>query len=202
VSDRRRLHRLLMLYPPSFRRRYRAELEALVDEIGLPPRAAVDLAVGAGPAWLRHVMRRMEEPLMIRFASQHPQMLAMAAALLLVPAGLVVVGSLLAYELAVPGVVGWVQPMMEAIATVRPLDLLIVVAPAIALIAAILPLVSVGVERRGSDTDAASGTAGSASLVVGVRLLWSNLVIAFAAMAIGGVLVGHIVIEAVFEAGR
>ena len=202
MSDRRRLHRLLMLYPPACRRRYGPELEALVDETGLPLRATVDLALAAAPAWMRHLIRQLEEPQMVTLAWQHPRTLAVAAFLLLVPTGVVVIGSLLAYELAVPGFVGWVEPMMAAIANLGAVDVLIVTAPALALIAAILPLVRVGLERRAPEADAADGATGSASLVIGVRLLWSNLLIALAAVAIGGLLVVHIVSEAVLEAGR
>jgi hypothetical protein len=43
----------LRTYPPSFRARYGAELAALVEDLPASRRAAVDLFVGAGRAWIR-----------------------------------------------------------------------------------------------------------------------------------------------------
>jgi hypothetical protein len=44
---------LLACYPPSFRERYGAELDALVEETGAGPQVCWDVAVGAAAAWLR-----------------------------------------------------------------------------------------------------------------------------------------------------
>jgi len=48
----RRRHRLLLsLYPPRFRERYGAELQALVEDTSSPKRLTLDLALGAAKAW-------------------------------------------------------------------------------------------------------------------------------------------------------
>lgn len=200
MTDRRWLRLLLTLYPPSFRRRYAAELEALVEDAALGARDALDLAAGAGLAWLRHLLRRKEIPMLIPFAWRHPRPLAVLAAVLLVPTATVVVGSLLAYELAVPGVERGLAPLLAAVNAVRVIDLAIVVAPAVALLVAMLPLVRIGVER-GGELDGQPGFAAAPSLVVGVRLVWANVAVALLALVIGGLLAGHIVTEAVLEAG-
>jgi hypothetical protein len=43
---------LLRLYPPSFRERYGDELQALVEDTSPSPRLTLDLALGAGRAWI------------------------------------------------------------------------------------------------------------------------------------------------------
>ena len=73
----------------------------------------------------------------------------------------------------------------------RAVDLLLVLAPALAAMAAIAPLLRLGWERRD----------GTLQAVVTVRALALNVVVGMLAIGLGGLLVWHIVVESVLQAG-
>jgi hypothetical protein len=73
----------------------------------------------------------------------------------------------------------------------RLLDLVLVVSPAIALLLAIVPLVRLDFRSTELGREA----------VVGLRLRAANVAVALIALAVGGVLVWHIVFESVMELG-
>jgi hypothetical protein len=71
---------LLWLYPRSWRRRYRREMEALLEETATTPRALVDLLSGAIDAWL-HPQRLPSAAPFGRRRTRGPRGLIAAAAL-------------------------------------------------------------------------------------------------------------------------
>jgi hypothetical protein len=195
MSARRgRLVRLLLrCYPPAWRERYGDELLDLISDIPLTPRALVDVA-SSGIALRAQAARRAllgDTVMTIRPAWRHPTAFAVAGALLIVPTLFFVASSLLAYELDLRAVRTVVAPIQAAMTSVRAVDLLLVLAPALAAIAAIAPLLRLGWERRD----------GTLQAVVTVRALALNLVVGLVAIGLGGVLVWHIVVESVLEAG-
>jgi hypothetical protein len=101
--------------------------------------------------------------------------------------------SLLGHELGMSAVARAVDPFIAGIDRYRALDLALVVAPAAALILALLPLLDVRLERAPD---------GGASVAVRMRAIGMNLVVAAFALGVGLLLVGHIVTESVLEAGR
>jgi hypothetical protein len=127
----------------------------------------------------------------IQPAWRHPTAFAVAGALLLLPTFCLVVGSLLGYELGLTGLLGIVAPIQATAASIRAVDLFLVAAPALALAAAIAPLVRLGWERRD----------GTLQAVLAVRALALNLAIALVAVAVGSLLAWHIVVESLLEAG-
>ena len=173
-------------YPTTWRERYADEVVALVEDADGGLRDAVDLGRAAITQHLNggHPMRF--EP-----AHRHPRSFAIVAALVLLPTALLVTVSLLGHELGMGAIARAVDPVIASIDEVRILDLALVIAPAVALLLAVLPLLELRLER------APEGNA----LAVRMRAVGANLVVAAIAMAIGLVLVGHIVTEAVLEAG-
>ena len=124
-------------------------------------------------------------------AYRHPSRLAVLALIVLAPTLVFVLGSLLAYQL---GIQALVPPMESANAVLngqRFLDLLLIVSPAIALCLAVVPLVRL--DFRSSDV--------GREAVVGLRLRAGNVVVGLVALAVGGVIVWHIVFESVMELG-
>jgi hypothetical protein len=97
----------------------------------------------------------------------------------------------LAYELDVQAVRTFVESTTGVLARWRVIDLLLVAAPPLAAIAALVPLVRVGVERRDGTLEA----------VVTIRALGLNVLVALVSLALAGVLVWHIVVESVLQAG-
>jgi hypothetical protein len=195
VSDRRRrVGRLLLAcYPRAWRRRYGRELLDLLDETGLTPRTVADVAA-AGLRQRAHAARAILEggdAMTIGPAWRHPTAFAVVAAILLIPTFIVVGASVLAYELDVRAMRGVVEPVMAALARWRPVDLLLVGAPPLAALAAIAPLVRLGLERR----------EGTLQAVITVRALALNAVVGLVAIGLGAVLVWHIVVESVLQAG-
>jgi hypothetical protein len=104
----------------------------------------------------------------------------------------VVVTSLLAYELDLAAVRDFAAPIQAAMTSVGAVDLFLVVAPALAAVAALAPLLRLGWERRD----------GTLQAVVAIRALALNMAVSLIAIGLGGVLVWHIVVESVAQGGR
>ncbi|HKO32573.1 MAG TPA: hypothetical protein VJY85_02400 [Candidatus Limnocylindria bacterium] len=189
-----RLGRLLLrCYPPAWRERYGDELLDLISDVPLTPRALIDVA-SSGIALRAHIARRAlqgDTVVTIRPAWRHPTAFAVIGALLILPTLFLVASSLLAYELDLTAVRSFVAPIQAALTSVRAVDLLLVLAPALALVAAIAPLLRLGWERRD----------GTLQAVIVVRALALNVAVGLVAIVLGGVLVWHIVVESVMQAG-
>lgn len=189
-----RLGRLLLhCYPPAWRNRYGDELLELMSDVPLTPRALIDVA-SSGLALRVHAARRVlqgDTLMTIRPAWRHPTAFAVVGALLILPTLFLVASSLLAYELDLGAVRDFVAPIQAALTSVRAVDLLLVLAPALAAVAAIAPLLRLGWERRD----------GTLQAVVTVRALALNVSVGLLAIGLGGVLVWHIVVESVLQAG-
>jgi hypothetical protein len=184
---------LLMCYPRRWRRRYGDELLALLVDTHLTPRSAMDVAaagirqrLGAAGLSVRGGIAVTIGP-----AWRHPTAFALGAAILLLPTFAFVGASVLAYELDLRPVRALVGPTMEALANWRVIDLLLVAAPPVAAIAALAPLVRVGIGRR----------TGTFEAVVTIRALALNLLVAFVALILAAMLIWHVVVESVLQAG-
>jgi hypothetical protein len=184
---------LLRCYPRAWRRRYRAELLDLLAETGVTPRTAADVAA-AGLRLRAHAVDTAIQggiAMTIGPAWRHPTAFATAAAVLLLPTFLVVAASLLAYELDLRQVRAVIEPVMDALARWRTIDVLLVGAPPLAAVAALAPLVRLGLERR----------EGTIHTVITVRALALNVLVGLMALALGALLVWHIVVESVLRVG-
>jgi hypothetical protein len=189
-----RLGRLLLrCYPAAWRTRYGAELLDLLSDVPLTPSVVLDVA-RSGLA-LRGLAARTalqgDTVMTFRPAWRHPTAFAVFGAVLILPTFFFVASSLLAYELDMSGVREFVAPIQAAMTSVRAVDLLLVLAPALATAAAIVPLIRLGWERRD----------GTLQAVLTVRALTLNLVVGLLAISLGGVLVWHILVESVMQAG-
>ena len=189
----RRGRLLLRCYPAAWRRRYGAELLDLLSEDPLTPRVVLDVAASGLTLRFRAARAALkgDTVVTIRPAWRHPTAFAVIGALLILPTFLFVAASLLAYELGFIAVRDAVAPIQAAITSVRVLDLFLVLAPALAALAAVAPLLRLGWERR----------EGTLQAVLTVRALALNLVVGLLAIGLGGVLVWHIVVESVLQAG-
>jgi hypothetical protein len=184
---------LLHCYPAAWRERYGDELLDLLSDLPLTPRVVIDLATSGLSLRGRAASHALQgDPAMtFRPAWRHPTAFAVAGALLILPTLFVVVSSLLSYELGLTAVRDVAAPIQEALTSVRLLDLFLVLAPALATVAAIVPLLRLGWERRD----------GTVQAVLTVRALTLNLLVGLLAIVVGGVLVWHIVVESVMSAG-
>jgi hypothetical protein len=183
---------LLRLYPPAWRERYGEELKSLLADTGVGPRTLADVVLAAARERRRSLVGAIAGGVTMTIgpAWRHPTGWALAAFAVLAPTAAFVTGSLLAYELGI----GPVMPAMDSFSAwlgSQPpvVDLLLVVAPALALAVALAPVLRLHLPTDRSE------------LTVGVRLRWVNLVAAVIALVVGGLLVWHIVAEAVLEAG-
>lgn len=185
---------LLRLYPRAWRERYGEELSDLIDETGLTPRVAVDVARGAAREWTSQARLALAGggTMVIGPAWRHPQMWALAAFVILAPTALFVLLSILAYQLGATWLVGFMEPVTRWLQSVRIVDLILVVAPGIALLIAAAPLVRLELHRDAAGREA----------VVGVRLKAANVAIGLLALLIGVLLVDHILAESVLQVGR
>lgn len=184
---------LLACYPAAWRRRYGAELADLIEAEGLAPRVAVDVALG-GLRQRLHAARgvlRGGIVMTIGPAWRHPTAFALLGAVLLLPTLAFVGMSVLAYQLGFDAIRAVGDPVSETLQRVRILDLLLVAAPPLAFLAALAPLVRLGIEKRD----------GGLQAVVAVRARALNVLIGLVALALAGVLVWHIVFESVMQAG-
>jgi hypothetical protein len=169
---------LLLTYPRGWRERYGPELEALIADVGLTPRVAVDLvcaglrqraegsASESGPGWA------------LGPAQRHPSLAALLAAMLLVPAAAFVSGSLLAYNLGVAGLQGVMQTIGTWLDATPPLSVLLLAAAPSAAVLAAVPMLSIG-----------PGAGWSVHLAVQVR--FANMLVVAAALVVGAVLVWY-----------
>jgi hypothetical protein len=176
----------LRLYPPTWRHRYGAEVLDLIRSSDSSVRDAADLARSALDQHISGGAPMRFEP-----ARRHPGAFAAAGGLLLGPTLVVVALSLLGHELGFRAVASVTDPFVAWIDTVRPLDLALVLAPLVAFLIAVLPLLDLRVEHD----------EGSPALAVRVRALPANLVVAGLALLVGAALVGHIVTESVLHVG-
>lgn len=175
-------------YPADWRRRYGDELMELVERTGTHRSTVLDLARGALLEHRRALQAHLQEGIAMKAnpAWRHPTAWAAAAALVLAPTLLFVTASVLAYDLALPGLATALNPIMASIDAWRPADLYLVLAPGIAALLAALPLLRIEVK--------------AGEVLVAVRSRASNLVVTALAVGVGGMLVAHIVSEAL--AGR
>jgi hypothetical protein len=112
--------------------------------------------------------------------------------MVMTPVFIVVFGSLLAYQLGVTSL----QPSMDALtgwlnSAPRSVDMVLIVSPAIAFCLAAAPLLRFDVTIGSSGREAR----------LGVRLRAANVVVGLVALAIGALLVWHIVFESVMQVG-
>lgn len=184
---------LLLAYPAAWRRRYGAELVQLVADSGLSLRAAIDI-VEAGLSERRRGLTQSVtggNGMLTGPAYRHPTALALVGFVILMPTLVFVVGSLLAYQLGVQALVGTMESANALLNGQRFLDLVLIVSPAIALLLAIVPLVRL--DLRASET--------GREAVLALRLRAGNVAVGLVAMAIGAVLLWHVVFESVMEVG-
>ena len=184
---------LLRCYPAAWRQRYGDELLDLLAELSLTPRVVLDVAASGLTLRVRAVRHALQGDtvMSIRPAWRHPTAFAVIGALLILPTLLFVAASLLSYELGMTAIRDAVAPIQATLTSVRVVDLFLVLAPALAALAAIAPLVRLGLERRD----------GTPQAVLTVRVLAFNVVVGLIAMGVGGVMVWHILVESVLQAG-
>jgi hypothetical protein len=184
---------LLRLYPARWRERYGDELRALVVDTGLSPRVALDLISAAARERQRSAALALAGGVTMTFgpASRHPTTAALLAAAVLAPTAVFVTGSLLAYGLGISAFIGTMESA-NAWLTSQPrfVDLLLVLAPAVALLVAVVPLVRLEL-TTGKDGE----------IVIGVRMRALNVIVGLLALIVGAFLVSHIVAESVLQAG-
>jgi hypothetical protein len=189
-----RLSRLLLLcYPRSWRQRYGDELLALLSDTQLTPRSALDVAIAGFRQRLHAAARSLSGGISVTIgpAWRHPTAFALVAAILLLPTFVFVGLSILAYELDLQPLRSFVEPTMAALDRWRIIDLFLVAAPPLAAMAALAPLLKVGLDRR----------AGTLEAVVTIRALALNVFVALVALALAGMLIWHIVVESVMGSG-
>ncbi len=184
---------LLLAYPAAWRRRYSEELGQLLGDTGITPAIALDL-IRAGlfeRGRSLNLILSGGSGMVIGPAWRHPTGLAAAAAAVMAPTLVFVVGSVLAYELGIAALQSQLDAVNQWLASSRILDLILVLSPAVAFILTIAPLVRFQLQKGESGREA----------VFGIRLRLANVVVGMVALALGGMLVWHIVIESVLRAG-
>ena len=185
---------LLKLFPARWRERYGDELKDLVTETGLGPGDAVDIARSAARERQRSAELALAGGVTMTVgpAWRHPTGWAAFASLVLAPTAIFVFGSLLAYQF---GLSAFLSPMESVSswlqAQPRIVDLLLVLAPLAAALLALLPLIRI--QLRNAE--------GERELGLTLRLRWLNLLVASIGVAVGAVLVWHIVWESVLQVG-
>jgi hypothetical protein len=181
------------LYPRKWRERYGEELSELIDETGLSPRVAVDVARGAAREWTSQARLAVAGggSMVIGPAWRHPQMWALAAFVVLAPTALFVALSILAYQLGATWLIDFMEPVTRWMQSVHIVDLILVVAPGVALVIAAAPLLRLEFRKQES-----GGTA-----VIELRMKLLNVTIGLLALFIGVLLVGHILAESVLQVG-
>ena len=181
---------LLSLYPGAWRARYAAEVEELVEAVGLSPRTALDLVVSAMRERARPPARRMAGGPSMTIDRPGPGslMLAILGFIVLVPTLLFVSFSILIYNLGVP--VDSIRSIIEVAVGIVPVDIGFAVLPFVALVTAAVPLVRLRVAR---DADG-----GGLVIRIGVRS-WqhrrANAVVAALAAVVITILVAYQVTE-------
>ncbi len=185
---------LLRLYPGDWRARYGDELRDLVAETGLGSRTALDIVRAAAHERQRQIALALTGGATVTIgpAWRHPSGWALTGVALMAPTALFVLGSLLAYQLGI----GAANLAMESAnswlaAQPRIVDLALVLAPLLALLVAVVPLVRLEV-RQGE---------GGREATIAIRLKLLNLAVGIVALAVGALLVWHIVVESVLQVG-
>lgn len=176
----------LRLHPHAWRDRYGLEMVGLIDDSDSSLADAADLARSALRAHATGGAPMRFEP-----AYRHPGPWALVAAVLLLPTFAVVALSYLGHELGLSAVAAAVDPWIARLDDVRILDLFLVLAPAIAFLLAVVPLLDLRVERDDARP----------ALAVRVQAVPANLVVGTVALLVGAALVGHIVAESVLRLG-
>jgi hypothetical protein len=184
---------MLLAYPRSWRLRYGDELVDLLAATGIGPSVAFDV-LRAGIRERGHALGAAVtegDPMSFGPAWRHPMGWGLAAGIVLVPTGAFVVLSVLAYELGLTDLRSFMEPLNGWLQAVGPADLALVLAPLLALSLAIAPLVRLELRRRDGRLEAS----------IAVRLRSLNVVVAAAALALGGTLIWHILGESVLQQG-
>ena len=174
---------LLRLFPAAWRARYGEELLDLVDETGLTPRAAFDVA-RAGLAERARVAREAltgGTSVIVGPAWRHPTAWAVAGAVVLLPTLIAI-----AFPVFISS-----SPLYDQLTSQRVLDLAIVLAPALAALLAGVPLVRLGYSRVDLGSEAS----------LSVRLRAANMVVVIVGLGISCFFVGHILFESVMQVG-
>ena len=184
---------LLRLYPRAWRERYGAELSGLVEDTGLTPGAAVDMARGAINEWAVVARDALTggNTMVIGPAYRHPKSWALIALAFLAPTLLFTLLSMLTYQFGLSGLAGLMDPVNTWLNGQRLLDLVLVALPVVALLVAAAPLIRVEMRNATDGREA----------VLGLRLKGFNVVVGLLALVIGGLLLGHIVFESVLQLG-
>jgi hypothetical protein len=181
------------LYPRAWRERYGEELSDLIDETGMTPRVALDIARGAAREWASQARLAAAGggTMIIGPAWRHPQAWAVIALVTIAPTAVFVLLSIAAYQLGATWLVGFMDPLTRWMQSVRVVDVLLVVSPAIALLIAAAPLLRLELHNSQTGREA----------IVGVRLKAANVIVGLFALLIGVLLVGHILAESVLQVG-
>lgn len=124
-------------------------------------------------------------------AWRHPTAWAAIAAIVLLPTLVFVLMSILTYQLGVTSLAGVADPLNSWLNSQRIADLLLVLSPGVAAFFAGVPLVRLGANRND----------GGSEVSLSVRLRAVNVVVVVAALAVGSLLVGHILFELVMQVG-
>jgi hypothetical protein len=177
--------------------RYEAEVSDLLSEVPSSPRAAADLIRGAFREWVQLAVRPPLSipqpvggpPMLANPLQRHPNTLALLALLLVVPSLLFVVFSLLAYQVGVPGLAARMEPIVQAITAPLWVDPFLLLAPFVAFLFALLPLVRVGFTSEGPE----------GRMTIGVRARAFNLVVVVVCVLLGGLLAGYLMVEFLSE---
>lgn len=185
---------LLRLYPPAWRARYGDELRDLVSETGIGPRIAFDVARAAVGERRRSLEATISGGVTMSFgpAWRHPTGWALLAVVVTLPTAVFVAGSLLAYQLGIGEMVATMESANAWLnAQPRVVDLVLVLAPLLGLLVALVPLVRLDLRPAADGREA----------LVAVRLRPLNVAVAAVALLVGGLLVWHILAESILLGG-
>lgn len=154
----------LRLYPDAWRRRYGPEVEQLIDDGRASPGDLVDLVAHApSTKTLQDEVMRMNGRL-----TAHPLRLAIIAAVIMLPTAFLVGIAVLKYIVGVPGPFDSIEPTVTPIVT-HPLgETILVLAPYVAFLLAIVPFTRLRVGwREGRLAASAEAAVPLTNLVVG-----------------------------------
>lgn len=172
----------------------------MLDELPTDRSTVLDLVRGAFAERARAVWRLIAvtpipdggPPMLEHPLQRYPTSLALLALLLVAPTFLFALVSLLAYQIAVPGLAATVEPAIEALTALRGVDLFLLAAPFLASLLAVVPLVGVGLGRAD----------GELRVTISLRPRALNVAVLILCVLVGGLLVGYLVSEFLFEAAR
>jgi hypothetical protein len=184
---------LLRLFPAAWRTRYGDELLDLISDTGLTPRAVADIARAGLAERVRATRSALIGGASMTFgpAWRHPTAWAAAGAVILIPTLAFVALSMLTYQFGIGGLAIVTDPLNTWLNSQRVVDLALLLLPAAAALMAGVPLVRLGASR----------VDGASELSLSVRLRALNVVVVVVALAIGSLLVGHILFESVMQVG-